>query len=80
MYSTNYEELDSDVYKIEVWNLIKDVLRLLDCDVKKLEDQVFPTIIDDDDDGISEHYDAGYSQGYIDATVTNINKIKRFSY
>ena len=33
----------------ELWKLIKDVLALLDCDVKKLEDQVFPTIIEEDD-------------------------------
>jgi hypothetical protein len=48
-YSTNYQDLDIDVYKTELWKLIKDVLALLDCDVKKLEDQVFPTIIEEDD-------------------------------
>ena len=48
-HSTNYQDLDIDVYKIELWKLIKDVLRLLDCDIQKLEDQVFPTIIEDDD-------------------------------
>jgi DNA polymerase I len=47
-YSTNYQDLDIDVYKIELWKLIKDVLGLLNCDTQKLEDQIFPTIIDDD--------------------------------
>ena len=46
-YSTNYQDLNIDVYKIELWNLIKDVLRLLNCDVQKLEEQVFPTISED---------------------------------
>ena len=36
-----------DIYKIELWKLIKDVLRLLNCDVQKLEEQIFPTIIED---------------------------------
>ena len=48
-YSTNYQDLDIDVYKIELWKLIKDVLTLLDYDIQKLEDQIFPTIIEDND-------------------------------
>ena len=40
-YSINYQDLDIDIYKIELWKLIKDVLRLLDCDIQKLEDQIF---------------------------------------
>jgi hypothetical protein len=55
-YSTNYQDLDINIYKIELWKLIKYVLALLDCDVKKLEDQVFPTIIEEDD-----NYDATLS-------------------
>ena len=47
-YSTNYQDLDIDVYKIELWKLVKNVLRLLNYDMQKLEDQVFPTIIEDD--------------------------------
>jgi DNA polymerase, archaea type len=47
-YSTNYQDLDIDVYKIELWKLMKDVLRLLNCDTQKLEEQIFPTTIDDD--------------------------------
>ena len=48
-YSTNYQDLDIDIYKIELWKLIKEVLRLLDYDIQKLEDQIFPTIIEEDD-------------------------------
>jgi DNA polymerase elongation subunit (family B) len=48
-YSTNYRDLDIDIYKVELWKLIKEVLRLLDYDIKKLEDQIFPTIIEEDD-------------------------------
>ena len=47
-YSTNYQDLDIDIYKVELWKLIKGVLRLLDYDIQKLEDQIFPTIIEDD--------------------------------
>lgn len=52
-YSTNYQDLDIDVYKIELWKLIKDVLRLLNCDVQRLEDQIFPMEIGEED-----NYDA----------------------
>jgi hypothetical protein len=48
-YSTNYQDLDIDIYKIELWKLIKEVLRLLDYDIQKLEDQIFPTITEEDD-------------------------------
>jgi hypothetical protein len=48
-YSTNYQDLNIDVYKIELWKLIKEVLRLLDYDIQKLEDQIFPTIIEDEE-------------------------------
>ena len=49
-YSTNYQDLDIDIYKIELWKLLRDILRLLDCDVQDLEDQIFPTIIGEDGD------------------------------
>jgi DNA polymerase elongation subunit (family B) len=48
-YSINYQDLDIDVYKIELWKLIKEVIRLLGYDIQKLEDQIFPTIIEEDD-------------------------------
>ena len=55
-YSTNYQDLDIDVYKIELWKLLKDVLRLLDCDVQQLEEQIFPTIIEANDDDTTYHF------------------------
>lgn len=55
-YSTNYQDLDIDIYKVELWKLIKDVLGLLDYDIQKLEDQIFPTIIEEND-----NYDATLS-------------------
>jgi hypothetical protein len=48
-YSTNYQDLDIDVYRIELWKLLKEVLRLLDCDIQKLEDQIFPVIVTEED-------------------------------
>ena len=47
-YSTNFQDLDIDLYKIELWKLVKEVLRLLGCDIQNLEDQLFPTIIEDE--------------------------------
>ena len=67
-YSTNYQDLDIDVYKVELWKLIKDVLRLLDHDIQKLEEQVFPTIIEEEDD----NYDATLSN-----TICNIRANKK---
>jgi hypothetical protein len=52
-HSTNYQDLDIDVYKIELWKLIKDVLRLLDCDIKELESRIFPKIVEDDGCGVA---------------------------
>jgi hypothetical protein len=46
-YSTNYQDLNIDIYKLELWKLLRDVLRLLDCDVQELEHQISPTIIED---------------------------------
>jgi hypothetical protein len=48
-YSINYQDLDIDVYKAELWKLIKEVLRLLNCDIQKLEEQIFLTEVKDDD-------------------------------
>ncbi|MGA9843929.1 MAG: DNA polymerase domain-containing protein, partial [Nitrososphaeraceae archaeon] len=52
-YSTNYQDLDIDVYKMELWKLLKIVLQLLDCDIQKLEDQIFPTNIEDDNNDLT---------------------------
>jgi DNA polymerase elongation subunit (family B) len=40
-YSTNYQDLDIDIYKIELWKLIKEVLRLLDYDIQKFKIRYF---------------------------------------
>ena len=48
--------LDIDIYKIELWKLLRDILRLLDCDVQDLEDQIFPTIIGEDGDNCDTTY------------------------
>ena len=47
-YSINYQDLDIDVYKIELWKLLKEVLKILDYDIQKLEGQIFLTDIDND--------------------------------
>jgi len=47
-YSTNYQDLNIDIYKLELWKLVKEVLRLLNCDVQKLEGQIFQTAIEED--------------------------------
>ena len=36
--------------------LLRDILRLLDCDVQDLEDQIFPTIIGEDGDNCDTTY------------------------
>jgi DNA polymerase, archaea type len=40
-YSTNYQDLNVDVYKEELWKLVKEILALQGYDIKKLEDQIF---------------------------------------
>lgn len=67
-YSTNYQDLDIDIYKLELWKLLRDVLRLLDCDVQKLEDQIFPTIIEDND-----NYDATLSNSICNSNANKKN-------
>jgi DNA polymerase, archaea type len=67
-YSINYQDLDIDVYKVELWKLIKDVLRLLDCDVQKLEEKIFLTIIEDGMTLSSNIYTGGVKK------KSNINK------
>jgi hypothetical protein len=41
-YSTSYQDLNIDVYKQELWNIVKEILRLQGCDIKKIEEQTFP--------------------------------------
>jgi hypothetical protein len=40
-YSTNYQDLNIDVYKDELWKLVKEILTLQGYDIQKLEDQIF---------------------------------------
>lgn len=48
-YSTNYQDLNIDVYKLELWKIVKDILGLLGYDIQKLEEQVFsPRVLDGD--------------------------------
>jgi DNA polymerase I len=44
-YSTNYHDLNIDVYKQELWKIVKDILKLLGYNIQKLEVQIFPEII-----------------------------------
>jgi DNA polymerase, archaea type len=46
-YSTNYQDLNVDVYKEELWKLVKDILTLQGYDIQKLEDQIFGELQDD---------------------------------
>jgi hypothetical protein len=52
-YSTDYQDLNIDIYKIELWNIVKEVVRLLDCDVQKLENRIFPQGIEECSDIIA---------------------------
>ena len=40
-YSTNYQDLNIDVYKEELWKIVKEILMLQGYDIQKLEDQIF---------------------------------------
>jgi DNA polymerase, archaea type len=52
-YSTNYQDLNIDVYKRELWKVVKDILRLLGYNIQKLEEQIFPEmIVEEKDDTI----------------------------
>jgi DNA polymerase elongation subunit (family B) len=46
-YSTNYRDLNIDVYKEELWKIVKDILRLQACDTKNLEERIFPEAKED---------------------------------
>ena len=47
-YSTNYQDLNIDVYKEELWKLVKEILTLQGYDIRKLEDQMFREEAEDD--------------------------------
>jgi DNA polymerase elongation subunit (family B) len=72
-YSTNYQDLDIDIYKVELWKLVKEVLRLLDCDIQKLEDQIFPTIITEQGDDLTA-FSTVYNSGANKKNYNNTNR------
>jgi DNA polymerase elongation subunit (family B) len=47
-YSTNYQDLNVDVYKQELWRIVKDILTLHGHDIQKLEEQIFGGEIGDE--------------------------------
>jgi hypothetical protein len=48
VYSINYQDLNIDAYKEELWKLVKDILTLQGYDIQKLEDQIFGGEVGDD--------------------------------
>jgi hypothetical protein len=46
-YSTKYQDLNIDVYKKELWKLVKEILMLQGYQIQKLEDQIFVEVGDD---------------------------------
>ena len=47
-YSTNYQDLNVDVYREELWRIVKEILTLQGYDIQKLEGQIFGGEVDDD--------------------------------
>ena len=47
-YSTNYQDLNIDVYKEELWKIAKEILMLQGYDIQKLEEQIFAEEVEDD--------------------------------
>ena len=43
-YSTNYQDLNVDVYKEELWKIVKEILMLQGYDIRKLEEQIFAEV------------------------------------
>jgi len=68
-YSTNYQDLNIDVYKQELWKIVKEILRLLGYNIQKLEEQIFPEII-------IEERDADIMPIPIKNKITNCNRKK----
>ncbi|MGA9154190.1 MAG: hypothetical protein WBZ36_26705 [Candidatus Nitrosopolaris sp.] len=48
-YSTNYQDLNVDIYKEELWKLVKEILMLQGYDIQKLEDQIFAEEVEYDE-------------------------------
>ncbi|MGB7954022.1 MAG: hypothetical protein WCF23_08570, partial [Candidatus Nitrosopolaris sp.] len=47
-YSIRYQDLNIDVYKEELWKIVKEILTLQGYDIRKLEEQIFAKEIEDD--------------------------------
>jgi hypothetical protein len=47
-YSTNYQDLNIDVYKEELWKIVRDILILQGYAIQKLEDQIFAEAVEED--------------------------------
>ena len=47
-YSTNHRDLNIDVYKEELWKIVKEILMLQGYDTQRLEDQIFADVLEDD--------------------------------
>ena len=47
-YSTNHRDLNIDVYKEELWKIVKEILMLQGYDTQRLEDQIFADVVEDD--------------------------------
>lgn len=81
-YSTDYRDLNIDVYKTELWKLVREVLHLLNCDTQELEDEIFPMITEDCVNGqnmtdfgtsySSKAYNKNYNKN--DARANNVRK------
>lgn len=72
-YSTDYRDLNIDIYKAELRKLVREVLRLLNCDIQELEDKIFPITAQDED------RDTGFGINYTSRSnkKNNLNKNSR---
>ena len=48
LHGITYQDLNVDVYKEELWKLVKEILTLQGYDIQKLEDQIFGGEVEDD--------------------------------
>src|SRR5215469_11789634 len=48
LHGITYQELNVDVYKEELWKLVKEILTLQGYDIQKLEDQIYGGEVEDD--------------------------------
>ena len=60
-YPSEYRDLNIDVYKSELWKLVREVSQRLNCDIQELEDEIFRNIAEDD---ISGQNTTGHGNAY----------------